>query len=511
MRKRNFFDSFIAFFAPQAAIRREKARFALQNLSERRFEGAAKGRRTAGWNTPATDANAALSAALPVLRNRSRDLIRNSGWVSKGVQVIVENTVGTGIIAKPVSKSAPKVKKAKEAWKAWAESVSCDTDGIHDFYGIQALVMRAVVESGECLVRRIRTIEGTLQLQVLEGDYIDNTLTKKLESGGYISQGVEFAIVNGAPMRVAYWIFPAHPGDVNAGSSAKAVRMPAEDFAHIYWSTRPSQVRGVPFVSPVMIAARDYDEYIQAELVRARTQACFSVFVSDTEPPVDAVGSASALPIDKIEPGLIEYLPPGKQIQLASPPVVNGLAQFSSEILHQIAAGMGVPFEALTGNYSQVNFSSGRMGWLEFQRSIEGWRWRMIIPRLCDVVWKWFVEASFIQGINLEGVTVTWTPPRREMIDPSSEVNSTISAVRGGLMTLSEAIRQNGLDPEEVFAERAEDDSRLDEMGISLDSDPRKTMKAGMTQPDVTVEKSAQLKAQADAQAQAQAQNGTTP
>lgn len=501
MRKRTLFDRFLAVIAPQTAVKREKARFLLENLSERRFEGAAKGRRMAGWNTPGTDPNAALLNNLPMLRNRARDLVRNSGWAAKGISVLVENVVGTGIIGKPMSKSAPKAKKAKELWQAWADNTGMDFDGIHDFSGIQALVMRSVAESGECLIRRIRTTEGVvpLQIQVLESDYLDHSKNEKFDNGGFIVQGVEF---DRAGKKVAFWIFLKHPGDVNA-SSAKSVRMPAEDFSHIFAVQRPSQVRGIPVLAPVILSLRDFTDYVDAELVRARTQACFSVFVSDTEPPLDAIANGSTLPIDKIEPGLIEYLPPGKQIQLASPPVVNALDQFASQTLHQVAAGMQIPFESLTGDYSRVNFSSGRMGWIEFQRNIDGWRWRVLVPRLCDVVWKWFVESAFLAGANLEGVSVSWTAPRREMIDPSTEVNSTINAVRGGLMTLSEAIRQSGYDPDEVIAERAVDDARLEELGIQLDSDPRKTMKAGMTQPDVTVEKSAEMKAKAVAQAAA--------
>lgn len=502
MRNRSLFDRFLAVFAPGVALNREKKRLLLENFGDfvasRRFEGASKGRRMAGWNTPGTDANSALLNNLPVLRNRARDLVRNSGWAAKGISVLVENVVGTGIIGKPVSKSAPKAKRAKELWKLWADSTACDFEGLHDFAGLQALVMRAVAESGECLIRRIRIVSEDnvpLQIQVLESDYLDHTKNEKIEGGGFIVQGVEF---DRAGKKVAFWIFMKHPGDVNAGST-KSVRMPAEDFSHIYAVQRPSQVRGVPVLAPVILSLRDFTDYVDAELVRARTQACFSVFVSDTEPPIDAVGNGSQLPIDKIEPGLIEYLPPGKQIQLASPPVVNALDTFASQTLHQVAAGMQIPFESLTGDYSRVNFSSGRMGWIEFQRNIDGWRWRVLVPRLCDVVWKWFIEAAFLAGANLEGVSVSWTAPRREMIDPTSEINSTLSAVRGGLMTISEAIRQSGYDPDEVMAERALDDARLDEMGIQLDSDPRKTMKAGMTQPDVTVEKSAELKAKADA------------
>jgi capsid protein len=123
------------------------------------------------------------------------------------------------------------------------------------------------------------------------------------------------------------------------------------------------------------------------------------------------------------------------------------------------------------------------MGWLEFQRNIEQWRWNMIIPQFCDVVWDWFVEAATIAGKR--EVTLfkpSWTPPAREMIDPNSETNAVTSQIRGGFMTLSEAIRQRGLEPKKVFEEFKKDHDLMDQMGLVFDTDPRKIMRAGMAQ-----------------------------
>lgn len=42
-----------------------------------------------------------------------------------------------------------------------------------------------------------------------------------------------------------------------------------------------------------------------------------------------------------------------------------------------------VVVRTLSGDLSQINYLSGRMGWIEFQRSIDAWRWRMFIPQFC--------------------------------------------------------------------------------------------------------------------------------
>ncbi len=108
----------------------------------------------------------------------------------------------------------------------------------------------------------------------------------------------------------------------------------------------------------------------------------------------------------------------------------------------------------------------------------------MVVPQLLNPIWRWFVQSSSTSGIRMEGIIAQWTPPRRELIDPSKEVNATIDAVRGGMMTLSEAIRENGYDPEEVMLEMQQDNERLDDLGLVVDSDPRKITGAGQVQSE---------------------------
>ncbi len=152
--------------------------------------------------------------------------------------------------------------------------------------------------------------------------------------------------------------------------------------------------------------------------------------------------------------------------------------------LRAIATGFGITYESLTQDYSQVNFSSGRMGHIEFQRNIEQWRWNLLIPRLCEPVWDWFVEAAELAGlVSAKRITrASWTAPRREMIDPLKETEAQIKAVRGGLKSLSGAIREQGNDPEKQFEEMASDNDILDKYRLQLDSDPRKMSANGMKQ-----------------------------
>ena len=153
----SFFDNLVATFNPQVALKRERARTQLQML--RKYDGASRGRRAENWLTNATSPDAAAAAGRAILRDRTRDLIRNNSYAAKAVQVIVSNTVGTGIIGQAkAQRSRRRSTQFTELWNNWAADPSqCDYQGRLDFYAMQALAMRTIVESGEVLIRRVIT------------------------------------------------------------------------------------------------------------------------------------------------------------------------------------------------------------------------------------------------------------------------------------------------------------------------------------------------------------------
>ena len=103
---------------------------------------------------------------------------------------------------------------------------------------------------------------------------------------------------------------------------------------------------------------------------------------------------------------------------------------------------------------------------------------------MLDRTFDWFSQGVALIGLDARGSNIVWTPPRREMVDPTKEVPAAIKAVRGGIMTLSEVVRQAGNDPDKHFEEYKADNDRLDQLQLTLDSDPRKTQLSGAVQKE---------------------------
>jgi lambda family phage portal protein len=243
----NWLDRTIGVVAPATALRRARHRAAIAMLA-RSYEGARLGRRTEGWVVAGSSANAEIGTALSRLRDRSRDLVRNNPYATKAVQAVVSNLVGTGILPRARSGDASINEAADMLWACFAES--CDADQLTDFSGLQALIVRAMAESGECLVRlRERRLEDglavPLQLQLLEPDHLDTGKTGDLPGGGFIVQGVEFDPLG---RRRAYWMFPVHPGEVAMfrRASLTSQPVPATSVLHLFDRLRPGRCAAHP-------------------------------------------------------------------------------------------------------------------------------------------------------------------------------------------------------------------------------------------------------------------------
>ncbi|NEI52706.1 phage portal protein [Rhizobium leguminosarum] len=487
----NFIDRLIAAVSPQRALKREYARNRAAALAGARmlYDGATKGRRAQGWRVSSTDANAENLPALGRLRDVARDMVRNNPYAARAKAGLKNNIVGPGIFPSVVSPKKGERAKLEELIKAHFDTPMCDVNGQLDLYGLQSLVMATVAESGECLVRRrLRRAEDgyplPFQLEVLEPDFLDSSKDGPLPNGGQIIQGVEFDPIG---RRAAYWLFNVHPGSYAVGVNLRGYdskRIPASEIAHVYRMDRPGQVRGVSWFAPVILKTRDLADYSDAQLVRQKVAACFAAFITaedDVTNPDTIKEREDGAPysVEELQPGILQRLRPGEDVTFGTPPSVGEYADYKRAELQEIAVGLGMSYEALSGDLQGVNFSSGRMGWLEFQRTISSAQNHMLLPQLCEAVGRWFLEAAELINGRPATAKIRWTPSPREMINPAEEIKAARDAIRTGLSSRPNEQRKLGHDPADLDNEIAESNKRADDLGLVFDSDPRRVSTAG--------------------------------
>ena len=468
---------------------------------EQPFDGAGRGRRTRNWNATSGGPNAVTLGSLQSQRNQARDLARKVPWVASAIDAVAADIVGQGIRPSSLATGKGFRKQVEDLWRDWV--MESDADGIASFYGQQLLAVRTMIEAGECFIRfRPRRISDglpvPLQIQVLEPEFVplDNAMGLLPRPGNVIKQGIEFDKLG---KRVAYWMYREHPYDY-AGlgqiNHLQVVRVPADEVLHLYKPVRPGQVRGVPWLSTVIIRVRDLLEYEDAELVRKKIAAMFVAFVTknangdnvlqiDDDEEVDDPSDDESAPLT-MEPGSIQQLEEGESTEFSNPPDSgNNYEAFLRTQLRAIASALGAMYEAVTGDYSNSNFSNARMGRMLTQRRTspvqDGVNFQMNIP-----IWKRFIRDAVTYGMlsapafteNPRDYTrVDFVAPGWPYANPKEEATADQIRIQSGLASRKGVARERGKEIEDIDRDISEDNARADGLGIVTTSDGRFAVK----------------------------------
>lgn len=488
----NMFDRALAAIAPRMALERARARAALAavNAGTRAYEGGRISRRMPN-SAPKSSANRELyGAGLGELRARARDMVRNNPYCARALDVWASNVVGGGIV--PASRTGDQATDARvnELWKRFVDE--CDAENQMDFYGLQTLAARAAFEGGDTLAR-LRTRRAgdgfvvPLQIQLLESDYLDSLQHGPVGTFRRVL-GIEFDSLG---RRSNYFLFSEHPGDWGqfqlSGFTSQAV--PAADVVHLYRKARIGQVRGVSAFAPVMLKATDLRDLEEAVVIKARIEACFAGFITSEEGDGGAIGvgkkDADGNDTQEFQPGMIRHLRPGESIDFANPTSSTSFDPVMTQALMGIAVGLGLTHDELTGDFRQANYSSMKAGRIVSRRLIEQTQYQMMVPMFCAPIRKRWLELALLTG-QLSGQVsdypCEWIAPAHEALDPIKDLTGDIMAVRSGRMTMKQFISSWGNDYESHMAELAAGNKVIDDLGLTLDIDPRKVSQAGLVQ-----------------------------
>ena len=194
-------------------------------------------------------------------------------------------------------------------------------------------------------------------------------------------------------------------------------------------------------------------------------------------------------PIESFEPGMIAYLNGGKDIKFNTPTPSGDVDVWLRQQLRIIASGLRIPYELLTGDLSQVNYSSMRASLTEFRRLVNQMQREIVIPLLCEPVMRWFLDWLVIRGEigPDQKVSVSWICPRFEAVDEEKSTKADIAQVRAGLKSLSEAMLERGKSPRATMKEIERTNEMLDNRGLIVDSDPRHVSGSGVAHGTQTV------------------------
>lgn len=479
-RQTNLLDRAITWVSPSLGAKRLAARAQLAMLGG--YTGARIDRATlANWRPLGGSANADTIGDLPTLRARSRDQMRNAPVAGGALEMTVSHVVGTGLALKPsinpellglTDAEADDWQKTTLArWTTWAQSVDCDLSRRLNFYGLQALAFRSGWESGDCFVLTpeiVREGVSSLTLQVIEADRVCNP--NRTPNTERLIDGIEINPDTGEPVRVH--VARRHPGDAIRSADVwdsrewRGGRTGRRNVLQIMRQLRPGQVRGVPWVAPILEPLKQINRYTDAELNSAVVSSVFSVFVKmdpnafqdifDEGAREAIVGQATQWS-GEMESGKAVNLLPGESIETAAPGRPNAqFDPFVTSVMRQIGMALQIPYEVLVMHF-QSSYSAARGALLMAWRTFRGWR-DLLSVQMCQPVYETWLAKEIAEGrirapgfftdsvIRAAWCSAQWIGDGPGSIDPQKEVAAAEARVQLGISTLdAESILHDGI------------------------------------------------------------------
>lgn len=505
--KPNLLDRIITTFDPERGFARYRARVSLAMSGA--YVGAKRGKRQfAEWQTSAGDADADTLLDLPALRERSRDLSRNNPLAAGIFNTKVGNVVGTGLALKSTidaeflrltpEQAAAWERNTEREFRLWCESPNCDITRTSNFYGLQDLAFRSVLENGDAFALPLfKERDGVLYstvIQLVEADRCVNKDWKR--DSAKLAGGVE-KDDSGAP--VNYHFLKQHPGamartakgwewDIIPAFGANTGR---RNVIHLYRKLRIGQTRGIPDLAPVISALKQLGDYTEAELTAALVAGMFTVFIKSQDPgnplgplSTDANSGRADDQSIKMGPGAIASLGEGEDITTANPGRPNAAFDpFVLAILRQIGVALELPFEVLVMHF-QSSYSASRAALLQawkFFRARRGW----LADHFCQPIYEaWMHEAvalgripapGFLQdpAIRAAYLGSEWVGDAQGQIDPLKEAQANALMEDRGWKTAAEITAElTGGDWEAKHSQRAKEHR----MRVEADLEPRVTL-----------------------------------
>lgn len=455
----------------------------------RNFDAARTDRIVSSWTTADQTVNQSLLHGLRVMRARSRAFFRDSEYGRKFGVLVKTNVVGhAGFSLKVDCRNADGTvdkldsDRVGRAYGRWTRQGQFDVTGKLTDTMFDQIAAMMVARDGEVLIRVVKGKDRgvhRVQLQLLPGHLLDEDHNADLNNGGRIRMGVEF---DAFMKPVAYHLrLQTGTADMHGQASRRYERVPAKEMLHLFIADDADQWRGIPWVFASLRDARLLDQFDEAALVAANIGASKMGFFRQQDGAEGApIGHDQAEAPDvgtvdrpefttEVSPGQFDVIPEGWTFESFNPDYPSAVYQpFTTAVIRRMATGTGlVSYHSLSGDLTDVNFSSIRSGTLDEREAwkvIQGW----FIAAKQQIFEKWLEEAM-LQDSELRQLPYAkfdkFNAPvfggrRWDWVDPKSDVAASREAVALGIKSRSQIIRDNGDVPEDVWNELDAEEAR---------------------------------------------------
>lgn len=457
------------------------------------YAAANNNRLNADWRLASVGPNHDLRFALDTVRNRARDLVNNDDYAKGYIRQMKVNVIGPFGFTPKFNPQVRDVKfrdnarRIKEKFFDWTEARHCSIDGEKEFLDFQNLAITYAARDGEFCLRIVKNkkMKYGFALQMLQVELLDEMYNETLPGNRVVILGIEY---DRATWRRTAFYFKDIPIEAQVygyiTSVGKRIRIPADEIIYGFDQEYENQSRGISWMVQTMSAMKMLSGYDEATLVNARQRATFGGFLNtDVNTPGkyegDSVTDTGDL-VMELENGIWKQLPRGVSAEFPDNNFPSAqYDMYVNQNLRKQSVGLGVAGSVHSGNYRDVNFSSERARQIAIRDNfmlVQEW----LVRRLYKKIGYLFLKEAWLTGqidypvAEFERYSrIVWTGRRWAYVNPDQEMSANEKRFKLRTKSISQMIEESdgNLEPEEVFAQIAEDEKTLAKLGLKVITD----------------------------------------
>ena len=480
---------------PLASAVRQKAQLMAVTNQARAYQAAGFGHPTTrNWNAPAISGAAAASQSREVLTSRTRDMVRNDSNMAAGLDKKVNNVVGGGlrldadpnydVLGIDAETGEAITEKIEALWEEFSNDQGCwvDAERNGSLADLLIVLTHHLETEGEAFVvlpwrENVSPVGFQTCMQIVHPARCSNPMGRM--DSDTLREGVSLDAMGAAQ---GYWFRRAHPGD----RFMRGVDQFQWDYferdhqdgrpyvLHAFERNEAGLYRSISRLWAVLRKQMQGEQYFDTELQAAQLNATAALFIETPLDKFEAIEAMSPQGLADTAADNAEYhnlnpvqmsgaqinvLGMGEKAHLTKPEHPNAAFDpFMKNVLRALASIIGITYEQLTMDWSEVNYSSARAAILEVAKGFRVVLGRIKQKLLKPFYWAWLQEVFDKDLIELPVGALSfddapeawsrheWIGAGRGYVEPLKEVQAAGMRIVLGLSTMKKECAEQGED-----------------------------------------------------------------
>lgn len=438
-----------------------------------RYEGAGNSLRRSFLDTSYTSVRFDVTASTrQQIVRKSRYFEQNNAVMNRLGDLFESYTVGSNFSVQPASSDPAWNLKAKKWWDIWCRYP--DIGSRQSFGTLMSLASRGWFFDGESFLLLTRGDSGRPRLQLVEPQQVATPTGQENQTD--IFDGVRFDQRTGRAL--TYYVGQ----EQQQGQLVDVRPITADSIIHIFEPQRANQLRGLPFVAPVINDLHDLDDLQKLEMESCKLASSVAQVVKTSSGEVQATslrsgvggstGSAQTYYEGVFGSG-VKVLKSGDEFEqfVSDRPSVN-MRDYWRQLTEKVCAGVGIPYVLVFPESMQGTVYRGALDmsavWFRARHAV--------MAAAARRIWEYVMEYAIRVDPTLADSPDDWyevaiQAPRAPNVDVGRNSAAQLAELEAGLTTYDEAYGARGIDWRSALEAKAQQAKFIHELAEKYDVD----------------------------------------